>query len=126
MLDVVELPGHLDLMLLATVQRLGQGHGYALVTAIRNASDGAFDLAEGTVYPALHRLERGGALVSRREPAARAGTAGAGAGAKTGTVRPRRVYRLTAAGEAMLADRRRRWSEAAAAMNKVVGPAPSA
>src|SRR2546423_13929611 len=57
------LKGHLDLLLLATVASQ-PAHGYALVEALRERSGGVFTLAEGTVYPALHRLERGGFLRS--------------------------------------------------------------
>jgi len=111
----VELRGHLDLLLLATLRRLGAAHGYAVIAAVRQRSGGAFDLAEGTVYPALHRLERGGALVSTRQ-AADAGDGG------QGPARARRVYRLTHAGEAMLADQRRRWRAFVQDVDHVVGP----
>jgi len=103
----VETHGHLDLLLLATLRRLGEGHAYAVLATVRDASGGAFDLAEGTVYPALHRLERGGALASRA----------AAAGGRT-----RRVYRLTHAGEALLAERRRAWRTYARAVDAVAGP----
>ena len=53
------LKGHLDLLLLAAVQRRPT-HGYAIADTLRARSDGAFDLPEGTLYPALHRLERAG------------------------------------------------------------------
>ncbi|MGH9103341.1 MAG: PadR family transcriptional regulator, partial [Acidimicrobiales bacterium] len=49
------LGGQLDTMLLA-VLRDGPGHGYSVIGALRQRSSGAFDLPEGTVYPALHRL----------------------------------------------------------------------
>jgi len=61
-----EVHGHLDGMLLATLQA-GPLHGYAIVQELRARSDGAFDLPEGTVYPALHRLEHAGLLASRWE-----------------------------------------------------------
>jgi PadR family transcriptional regulator len=102
----VEVRGHLDLLLLATLERLGRAHGYALIAALRGGSGGAFDLAEGTVYPALHRLERGGAVRSELAEVA---------------ARQRREYRLTGAGAAMLADRRRQWHAFANAMTQVVG-----
>ena len=103
----MDLRGHLDLLLLAALDRLGPAHGYALIAAIRRTSAGVFDLAEGTVYPALHRLEGGGAI---------AGTTASGP-----TGRPRRVYRLTHAGEALLADHRRAWRTFAAGLDAVVG-----
>lgn len=98
------LRGHLDLLLLATLER-GPLHGYAIVEAIRNASSGAFDLAEGTVYPALYRLEDGGLLAS-------SWTTAAG--------RKRRVYRLTRRGRADLDRERQEWSAFAGAVQAVV------
>jgi PadR family transcriptional regulator PadR len=59
-----ELKGHLDLLLLAAVQARS-AHGYAIIEELRRLSGGTFDLPEGTVYPALHRLERAGLLSSR-------------------------------------------------------------
>jgi transcriptional regulator len=98
------LRGHLDLLLLATLER-GPRHGYAIVEAIRNASSGAFDLAEGTVYPALYRLEAAGLLSS-------SWTTAAG--------RRRRVYQLTRRGRTALEDERREWVEFAGAVQAVV------
>ena len=54
----------LDLLLMG-VLRHGPAHGYAIISALRDRSDGEFDLAEGTVYPALHRLEQAGLIDSR-------------------------------------------------------------
>jgi DNA-binding PadR family transcriptional regulator len=103
----MDLRGHLDLMLLATLQRLGEGHGYAVISALREDSAGAFDLPEGTVYPALHRLERDGLIASRwTEDAARR----------------RRVYALTPAGGTAAAAKRREWARFAAGMTKVAAP----
>ena len=58
------LKGHLDLLLLAALQPQA-AHGYAIAEKLRASSDGTFDLPEGTLYPALHRLERAGLLTSR-------------------------------------------------------------
>ena len=55
------LKGHLDLLVLAIVSS-GPIHGYGVIEGLRDRSDGSFDLAEGTVYPVLHRLERAGLL----------------------------------------------------------------
>ena len=111
----MELRGHLDLLLLATLQRLGGAHGYAVIATVRQLSGGAFDLAEGTVYPALHRLERGGALTSAVHPAS----------GRPATPGRRRVYRLTHAGEAMLAEQRRQWQAVVQDVAAVVGPPSS-
>jgi DNA-binding PadR family transcriptional regulator len=51
------LKGHLDLLLLAAVQS-SPSHGYAIADTLRARSDGTFDLPEGTLYPALHRLRQ--------------------------------------------------------------------
>ena len=85
--------GHLDLLLLAVLQP-GPAHGYAVIAALRDQSEGAFDLPEGTVYPALHKLERQGLVSSRW-------TQGDG--------RRRRVYDLTGQGAAALVARRQEW-----------------
>ena len=87
------LKGHLDLLLLS-VLAAGPAHGYAIITALRARSEGMFDLPEGTVYPALHRLERDGLLSSDWS-------------AETG--RRRRVYRLTHRGKRGLTERRAGW-----------------
>src|SRR5690349_81547 len=92
--DAERLKGNLDLLLLSVLAR-GPAHGYAVVSALRDASDGAFDLPEGTVYPALHRLERQRWLVARWER-----------GSDAGGSRRRKVYSLTAAGHQALAAQR--------------------
>jgi PadR family transcriptional regulator PadR len=81
------LKGHLDLLLLS-VLTAGPAHGYAVISELRSRSEGTFDLPEGTVYPALHRLEDAGLLSSSWAMA---------------DGRRRRVYALTAPGAAALA-----------------------
>jgi len=75
----------------------GPAHGYAVIEEIRRKSGRAFDLAEGTIYPALHRLEQAGLLSSRWV------TAESG--------RRRRVYALTRQGGRALAERRAVWRQ---------------
>ncbi len=58
-----QLKGHLDLLLLS-VLRSSPAHGYEIISSLRERSGGTFDLPEGTVYPALHRLEQAGLLDS--------------------------------------------------------------
>ena len=58
------LKGHLDAVLLATIGDEAL-HGYAIIEAIRARSGGHFDLPEGTIYPALHRLELAGLLIDQ-------------------------------------------------------------
>ena len=76
----------------------GPAHGYDVIVRLRERSDGAFDLAEGTAYPALHRLEAGGLLEARWERA---------------HGRKRKVYELTAEGQEKLTERRAEWSRSA-------------
>jgi DNA-binding PadR family transcriptional regulator len=100
--DRERLKGHLDLLLLSVLAR-GPAHGYAVIAALRSTSEGTFDLPEGTVYPALHRLERGGLLSGHWDRATDAPPAARGAG------RRRKVYALTSSGEAALAAERTHW-----------------
>ena len=58
------LKGHLDMIVLAALAS-SPAHGYAVIEEIRRRSGQAFDLPEGTVYPALPRLEQAGLLSSR-------------------------------------------------------------
>ena len=58
------LKGHLDMIVLAALAA-GPAHGYAVIEQIKIKSGQAFDLPEGTIYPALHRLEQAGLLSSR-------------------------------------------------------------
>jgi PadR family transcriptional regulator PadR len=97
--------GQLDPLILATVAQ-EPAHGYAIVQRLSLRSGGAFELAEGTVYPALHRLERDGLLASAWS--VRSG-------------RRRRVYRLTRAGRLRLRERRRDWTQFAKAVEAVLG-----
>jgi transcriptional regulator len=98
------LKGHLDLLLLAALQPQA-AHGYAIAEKLRARSDGAFDLPEGTLYPALHRLERTGLLASRWSEV---------------NGRRRRVYQLTQKGHRALAARQGEWRDFARAVEAVV------
>ncbi len=100
------LKGHLDLLLLATLST-GPGHGYAIIEQLRDRSEGAFDIPEGTIYPALHRLERGSTVES--EWSSEGG-------------RRRRVYRLTRKGRAELRRERKQWGLLARAIARVLEP----
>ena len=98
------LKGHLDLLLLAAL-RAEPAHGYRVVELLRERSEGLFELGEGTVYPALYRLERSGLLVSAWDSA---------------SGRKRRIYRLTPRGEKMLTTKRSEWRAFANAVRAVV------
>jgi transcriptional regulator len=99
------LKGHLDLLLLAAIEGR-PAHGYAIAETLRTRSGQTFNLPEGTLYPALHRLERAGLLASRWSEL---------------NGRRRRVYQLTAKGQRALAKRQTEWTTFAQAMNAVVG-----
>jgi DNA-binding PadR family transcriptional regulator len=99
------LKGNLDLLLLS-VLAAGPAHGYAIISALRNRSKGTFDLPEGTVYPALHRLEDSGLLVSSWADA---------------DGRRRRVYGLTDEGCAALASEQTEWQRFATGIQAVLG-----
>ena len=101
-MDVVR--GHLDLLLLAVLEA-GPAHGYGLIERLRDQSGGALDFPEGTIYPALHRLERTGLLSSTWDETA---------------PRRRRVYALTARGRTDLARQRDSWRVFARAVEVVV------
>jgi PadR family transcriptional regulator, regulatory protein PadR len=110
------LRGHLDLLLLEILSR-GAGHGYAVITTLRDRSGGVLDLTEGAVYPALHRLEDQGLLASDWQPVAG---------------RRRRIYAVTSSGLEALRGRRRDWRQLASAIEAVLespergaGPTPA-
>jgi transcriptional regulator len=100
------LKGHLDMIVLAALAG-APAHGYAVIQEIHRRSGGAFDLPEGTIYPALQRLEKAGLLSSRWT------TAESG--------RRRRVYTLTRRGRLALADHRAVWQRFIEAVGGVFG-----
>ena len=100
----MNLKGYLDPVILAVLSA-GPLHGYAVIEEIKARSGGELDLPEGTVYPALHRLERRGLLRS-------GWTSAAG--------RRRRTYRLTASGRRELTTRTREWRSFARVVDGVL------
>lgn len=99
--------GQIDLLLLASL-RHRRLHGYGIIQELHRRSDGRFELPEGTVYPALYRLERLGLIRSRTEIVGG---------------RQRRVYELTAAGRRAITERSKSWRRLAAGMDSVLGRA---
>ncbi len=91
--DPQALKGHLDLLLLSALAS-GPAHGYAIVKEIRRRSQDTFDLAEGTVYPALYRLEHDGLIESEWTEV---------------SGRRRRIYRLTRRGQGALGQKKQSW-----------------
>jgi len=96
-------------MLILSVLAGGPAHGYGIVEHLRNQSGGALDLAEGTVYPALYRMEADGLLASAWS---------------TGAGRRKRVYSLTARGRSALRAREREWTAFVAVVQSVLQGAP--
>jgi DNA-binding PadR family transcriptional regulator len=96
--------GHLDSLILA-VLAAGPAHGYAVIRALRERSGGQFDMPEGTVYPALQRLERTGLIASSWSQ-------------EQG--RPRRTYRITSTGRVSLVRKRLDWRRFAAAVEAIM------
>ncbi|MBK8460407.1 MAG: PadR family transcriptional regulator [Micropruina sp.] len=97
------LKGHLDLLVLSVLAD-NPLHGYAVIEQLRERSSDAIDVPEGTLYPALHRLEKAGLIT-----------------ATWGVVKGRRrkSYRLTEAGRRQLTEERHAWSQVVAAVAAV-------
>src|SRR5438034_2017357 len=89
------LQGTLDLLILKTLQR-GPNHGFGITLHIQNASDGLLTVEEGSLYPALHRLERVKLIQ--------------GSWKTTENGRRARYYRLTTAGISRLAEAEESWA----------------
>lgn len=102
------LKGHLDLLLLAIVADQ-PAHGYGVIEELRRRSGGVFDIPEGTVYPALHRLQAAGHLDSDWAEV---------------NGRRRRTYRITRKGRGTLDAERSSWAQFSAAVGRVVGGMP--
>ena len=100
------LKGHLELLVL-TALRSGPGHGYWIIREIGARSEGEFELNEGTIYPALHRLEKSGYVSS--------------SWSEVGG-RKRRVYRLSRKGRFALSEQTHDWRRFERAMNMVLAP----
>ena len=80
-----DLQGSLDLLVLETLSQTGELHGYGIVLHIQRASDELLNVEEGSLYPALHRMEQDGWIRSDWK--------------LTETNRKAKYYRLTAAGK---------------------------
>jgi PadR family transcriptional regulator, regulatory protein PadR len=83
-----DLQGTLDLLVLKTLSQMGALHGYGIVLHIQRASDELLRVEEGSLYPALHRMEQSGWISSEW--------------ALTETSRKAKYYKLTAAGRRQL------------------------
>jgi transcriptional regulator len=101
------LKGHVDLLLLAAVEA-GPAHGYAIIKTLRERTGEVLNLPEGTLYPALQRLQAAGLLESSWSIV---------------EGRRRRVYELTAEGRAALERERSEWGTIARAVESAIEPA---
>lgn len=99
------LKGNTDTLLLALLQDEPM-YGYQIVKEVNQRSNGYFAFKEGTLYPALHRLERAGLVEGRWE--------------NTPSSVRRRYYRITVKGQQALADRLREWRRFSRAMDSIM------
>ncbi len=100
------LQGSLDLLVLKILSRRPRLHGYAIMTAIKDASDDVLTAEEGSLYPALHRMEEAGWVRSEW--------------IKKDSGRRARIYELTAGGKKQLAQEEARWQTVTSAVNRVL------
>jgi PadR family transcriptional regulator PadR len=105
------LRGNTDSLLLYLISESGRIHGYRLIKEVRQRSEGFFKFREGTVYPALHKLESDGLIMGEWQ------------------VQPngqqRRYYRITEKGKEVLLKRISMWFKFSNAMNLILKPADS-
>lgn len=99
------LQGTLEMLVLKALL-LGPMHGWGIIERIESGSDDVFSLNQGSLYPALYRLERQGFVDSEW--------------ATSENNRRARVYRLTTAGRRQLAAERRKWERLSGAVNLVL------
>jgi len=104
------LQGTLDMLILRTLQ-WGPQHGHGIGQTIRSQSDDLLKVETGSLYPALHRLEKRGWLKSTWD------VSDANQRAK--------YYRLTAAGKAQLVREQDRWTQLVHAIGRIMNPAPA-
>jgi transcriptional regulator len=99
------LQGTLDLLVLKTLS-LGPEHGYGIAAHVQRASEDILRMEEGSLYPALHRMEQAGWITASWQI--------------TGNNRRARVYRLTRAGHKRLSDEQARWDRLADGVGRVM------
>src|SRR5438876_8310680 len=102
------LQGTLDMMVMRTLLA-GPANGYEVAKAIERLSDDVLAVDHGSLYPALHRLEKSGLIAGKWETSS--------------TNRRARYYRLTAAGRKRLTLEHSRWEQMTAAIARVMSPA---
>jgi len=100
------LQGSLDLLVLKILSRRPHLHGYALMTAIQEISDNVLRVEEGSLYPALHRMEEEGWVKATW--------------VTKDTGRRARIYDITTAGKKQLASAEARWDAVTSAVGRVL------
>jgi len=100
------LQGSLPLLIMTLLARRGPLHGYAIATRIEGMSDETLRVEEGSLYPALHRLEKQKSVASEWKV--------------SGNKQRAKYYRLTAAGKRQLAQERSRWQQLTEAIGGVL------
>lgn len=103
------LQGTLDMLILKAVS-LGPLHGYGILLRIEQISGGQLDIQQGSLYPALYRLEHQGAIASEW--------------GESENNRRAKYYRLTAPGKALLKAETEKWNRMAGVMAAVLNAAP--
>ena len=101
-------------MLILRTLRFGPAHGHQIAKHIQRTSEDLLQIEHGSLYPALHRLERKGWIAAKWEPAG------------TDWKREFKYYRLTAAGKRQLAVEESKWKQLAGAIARIMGPAEEA
>jgi len=100
------LPGTLDLIILRTLKTMGRQHAYAIAARVEQISKDLLQLNQGTLYPALVRLEQQGRI--------------AGAWRRTESNREAKFYAITKAGEKALVEETRRWRQMSGLLDKLL------
>jgi PadR family transcriptional regulator, regulatory protein PadR len=96
----------LDMLVLTILSRRGPSHGYGIAGAIQELSEDALRIDEGSLYPALHRMEEAGWIAAEW--------------VVTEKKRRARIYRLSKPGEEQLAAERERWHQFSSAVARVL------
>ena len=106
-MDAQQLKGHLDLLLLASLEATPR-YGGQIIADVQAATEGYFNLREGTLYPALHRLEKAGWLRGEFQVLPRGGS-------------PVKVYTLTPGGQQELKAQREQYEKFNSAVRGIIG-----
>jgi transcriptional regulator len=104
------LQGTLDMLILRTL-RFGPAHGHQIAKHIQRTTDDVLQIEHGSLYPALHRLERKGWIAAKWEPAGK------------DLKREFKYYRLTAAGKRQLTEEESKWKQMTGAISRIMWPA---